>query len=373
MIVYKGLNIKKNFKKSVIAIGNFDGLHKGHKKVLFEAKNKAKKNKSKFGVVTFEPVPVMFFNKKLINHRINNLDQKILSLKKFGLDFVIIVNFNKKFSNLSPNDFIKKILYEKLRCRYIFVSKNFRFGKNRKGNIQTLKINEKNFDLITIVHVLEHLDQPKENIIELKSLLSDEGVIYAEVPNLYGFPLGDEAHKIAFTQYSLVKMFHSSGYEIFDYGFTKTPKESIKFDYYHNNDYEGIFVVCGTKRENVTLDLPERKIPSTIKNFKYVLTFNYSQIMLKKISLTLLRTSLRYLRTFILFFTYGLIDFITLKIFRISFVSKFYKRKKLNLKFRFYTIFQKSFYGINCHLSKALTKIFNLIDNFWRHSDNITF
>ena len=151
MIVYKGLNIKKNYKKSVIAIGNFDGLHKGHKKVLFEAKNKAKKNKSKFGVVTFEPVPVMFFNKKLINHRINNLDQKILSLKKFGLDFVIIVNFNKKFSNLSPNDFIKKILYEKLRCRYIFVSKNFRFGKNRKGNIQTLKINEKNFFYKTII------------------------------------------------------------------------------------------------------------------------------------------------------------------------------------------------------------------------------
>ena len=217
------------------------------------------------------------------------------------------------------NSFVADLDQKGLNMANFLGSKTIDLSKN--------KIEEKNFDLITIVHVLEHLDKPIENIKELKNLLSNDGVIYAEVPNLYGFPLSDEAHKIAFTEYSLVNMFKSSGYEILYYGFTKTPKESIKFDYYHNNDYEGLFVVCGTKRENVTLDLPERKIPSTIKNFKYVLTFNYSQIMLKKISLTLLRTSLRYLRTFILFFTYGLIDFITLKIFRISFVSKFYKRK----------------------------------------------
>lgn len=201
------------------------------------------------------------------------------------------------------------------------------------------KINEKNFDLITIVHVLEHLDQPKENIIELKSLLSEEGVIYAEVPNLYGFPLGDEAHKIAFTQYSLVKMFQSSGYEIFDYGFTKTPKESIKFDYYYNHDLENLFIICGKKKRSLSLNVPKKKIPETIENFKHVLMLTYSKIMLKKISSTLLRTSMRYLRSFILFFIYGLVDFISLKIFKISIVSKFFKKRWLNLKFRFFTVF----------------------------------
>ena len=78
MIIYKNSKINKKFKRSVIAIGNFDGLHLGHKKVLNQAKLKAKKNKIKFGVVTFEPVPVMFFNNKIKNHRINNLEQKIL-------------------------------------------------------------------------------------------------------------------------------------------------------------------------------------------------------------------------------------------------------------------------------------------------------
>ncbi len=243
-------------------------------------------------------------------------NEEIKMLDYGGYNGFLPYAFNQKHK---INSFVADLDQKGLSMANFLGSKTIDLSKN--------KIEEKNFDLITIVHVLEHLDKPIENIKELKNLLSNDGVIYAEVPNLYGFPLSDEAHKIAFTEYSLVNMFKSCGYEILDYGFTKTPKESIKFDYYHNNDYEGIFVVCGTKRENVTLDLPERKIPSTIKNFKYVLTFNYSQIMLKKISLTLLRTSLRYLRTFILFFTYGLIDFITLKIFRISFVSKFYKRK----------------------------------------------
>ena len=151
MIVYKNLKINKRFKGSVVAIGNFDGLHLGHKKVLAQALQTAKKNKLKFGIVSFEPVPVMFFNKKIKNHRINNLSQKISDLKKLKVDFLSIIKFNKKFSNLSSDQFIKKILYQKLNCKFLFISNNFKFGKNRKGNVKTLKINEKLFLYKTVI------------------------------------------------------------------------------------------------------------------------------------------------------------------------------------------------------------------------------
>jgi riboflavin kinase/FMN adenylyltransferase len=151
MIVYKNLNIKKIHKSSVVAIGNFDGLHLGHQKVLKEAKIKAKKEKLKFGLITFEPVPTMFFNKKIKNHRINSLSQKIYFLKKNKLDFLIVINFNKSFSNLSAEKFIKKILFKKLKSKYIFVSRNFKFGKKRLGNIDTLKNFEEKYFYKTII------------------------------------------------------------------------------------------------------------------------------------------------------------------------------------------------------------------------------
>ncbi len=151
MKVYKNSHISKKFKNNVIAIGNFDGLHLGHQKVLRQARRKAKKNKLKFGVVTFEPVPVMFFNRGITNHRINSLEQKISFLKNSKLDFLSIIRFNKNFSNYTPIKFIKNIIYKNINAKYVFVSKNFKFGKNRKGNIKTLKDNEKNFFYKTII------------------------------------------------------------------------------------------------------------------------------------------------------------------------------------------------------------------------------
>ena len=138
MKIYNNLIINKKHQNSVVAIGNFDGIHLGHQKVLNRAKQKAKKNRLPFGVITFEPMPVMFFNKKIKNHRINSLLQKKTQLKKLKLDFLIIINFNKKFSKLSAEQFIKKIIFNKARCKFLYVSNNFKFGFKRKGNTQTL-------------------------------------------------------------------------------------------------------------------------------------------------------------------------------------------------------------------------------------------
>ena len=76
MEVYKNFKIKKKHTNSVVAIGNFDGIHLGHQKVINQAKEKAKKKSLPFGIITFEPMPAMFFNSKIKNHRINSFSQK---------------------------------------------------------------------------------------------------------------------------------------------------------------------------------------------------------------------------------------------------------------------------------------------------------
>ena len=151
MKIYKNPNLDQKHCNGVIAIGNFDGLHLGHQKVINEAKRKAKNNKIPFGAMTFEPVPVMFFNKKIKNHRINSLEQKKRQLKKLKLDFLIIIKFNKKFSSQSAEEFIKKIIFKKTKCKFLYVSKNFKFGFRRKGNIKTLKKFEKTYNFKNIV------------------------------------------------------------------------------------------------------------------------------------------------------------------------------------------------------------------------------
>ena len=114
MKIYNNANLSKKHSKGVLAIGNFDGVHLGHQKIIKEAKNKAKKNKLPFGVMTFEPMPVMFFN-NIKNHRVNTLEQKKYFFKRLKIDFLIIIRFNKKFSSLTAEQFISKIIYRKTK------------------------------------------------------------------------------------------------------------------------------------------------------------------------------------------------------------------------------------------------------------------
>ena len=143
---YKDFNISNKHKKSILLIGNFDGLHLGHQKLFNLAKKYRKKYNLKIGVVTFEPMPKMYFNKSLKNFRISNLNQKKTILQNVGIDFIITKKFNKKFSKINYKDFIKNILNKKLNAKFIFVSSNFRFGNKREGNVNKLIKNEKKFD-----------------------------------------------------------------------------------------------------------------------------------------------------------------------------------------------------------------------------------
>jgi riboflavin kinase / FMN adenylyltransferase len=136
--IYKNFNIKNYHKRSIILIGNFDGVHLGHQKLFTLAKKYKKKYSMKIGVLTFEPMPKMFFNNSLKNFRISSIEQKINLLKKYNVDFIITKRFNKKFSKMKSKDFINKIIGKKLSPKFIFVSNNFRFGNKREGDVKQL-------------------------------------------------------------------------------------------------------------------------------------------------------------------------------------------------------------------------------------------
>ena len=139
MKIFNNTIISKNYKGSAIAIGNFDGIHKGHQKVFKKTKKFAKKNKIKFGVLTFTPLPIMFFNKKIKNYRLVSENQKLKLFERHGVDFIINIKFDKKFSQINAENFIKKIIYQKINPQSLSVSYNFKFGRKRKGNVNLLK------------------------------------------------------------------------------------------------------------------------------------------------------------------------------------------------------------------------------------------
>jgi riboflavin kinase/FMN adenylyltransferase len=146
MKLYKNFNVSKSHKQSIILIGNFDGIHKGHQKLFKLANNYKKKFQLNIGVVTFEPMPKMYFNKKIKNFRLSNIGQKNKILKSLGVDFIITKKFDKNFSKIKSNFFIEEILSKKLKAKYIFVSNNFRFGNKREGDVKQLIRDEKTYN-----------------------------------------------------------------------------------------------------------------------------------------------------------------------------------------------------------------------------------
>ena len=159
---YNNFNIKDIHKKSIILIGNFDGLHLGHQKLFRLARKYKEKFSLKIGVMTFNPMPKMYFNKEIKNFRISNQKQKINLLNKFNVDFVIMKKFDKKFSKIKSIDFIKNILSKKLNARFIFVSNNFRFGNKREGDVKQL---------------IKYEDQFNYKIIKPKPLLTKKKIV----------------------------------------------------------------------------------------------------------------------------------------------------------------------------------------------------
>ncbi len=126
-------------EKLCLTIGNFDGIHTGHREIIKNLIEQTKKSNLKSAILSFTPHPKIYFNKQK-NFMINSQSKKKEILKDLGLDYLIDLHFNYIFTQLSHNEFEDKILLEKLNSKKILIGKDFQYGNQRKGNIDTLKI-----------------------------------------------------------------------------------------------------------------------------------------------------------------------------------------------------------------------------------------
>ncbi|MBL6848014.1 MAG: riboflavin biosynthesis protein RibF [Alphaproteobacteria bacterium] len=160
-------------KKIVIAIGNFDGVHMGHVRLLEAAKVKALENDLAFGVVTFDPHPRDFFNFNNSSFKLLDRQEKEYQLAKIGVEYLIIIEFSEALKNCTPNEFLSDILYQQLNVVKMFAGANFRFGKNREGTIQ----NSKEFSqAIGLEIITVDLEQTKSLDGKDKTVISSQSI-----------------------------------------------------------------------------------------------------------------------------------------------------------------------------------------------------
>ena len=135
MQVFRHINQK--YSPSFLTIGNYDGIHLGHQAILKKLISESKSNNILSSVMTFEPHPREFFSPKLAPKRIISLREKLEYFDELKIDQVFIVNFNDEFSRKSYLDFIE-ILKKNIQAKKIIIGNDFRFGKQREGNIDKL-------------------------------------------------------------------------------------------------------------------------------------------------------------------------------------------------------------------------------------------
>lgn len=140
MELIRGLcNLRPRHRGCVATIGNFDGVHLGHQAVLGQLAEKAAELDLPSVVITFEPYPQEFFAQSAVPPRLTRFREKIQALRRYSVDRVLCLPFNRTLSETSAQDFIRCILVEGLGVRYLVVGDDFHFGHRRQGDFAMLK------------------------------------------------------------------------------------------------------------------------------------------------------------------------------------------------------------------------------------------
>jgi len=140
MRVFRDLNNLPGFANSVVTIGTFDGVHRGHQKLIERIKMLAEDIDGESILITFHPHPRIVINPEDKSLRLlNTIDEKVALLEKYGVDNLVIVPFSRAFSEQSAEDYVSMFLVKNFHPKYIVIGYDHRFGKNRSGDFKLLE------------------------------------------------------------------------------------------------------------------------------------------------------------------------------------------------------------------------------------------
>jgi riboflavin kinase/FMN adenylyltransferase len=140
MELVRGLhNLRPRHRGCAVTIGNFDGVHLGHQSVLGQLAERATELQVPVTVVTFEPQPMEYFSPETAPPRLTRFREKIEALRRFGVDRVVNLRFDRRLAEMAPEAFVRQILLDGLGVKYLVVGDDFRFGRDRAGTFSMLQ------------------------------------------------------------------------------------------------------------------------------------------------------------------------------------------------------------------------------------------
>ena len=140
MQVVAGMNhLTRVYPRPVIAIGVFDGVHRGHQQVIGQAVARARAQKGTAMVMTFDPHPVHVLRPQQELPLIMSLSQRITFMEQLGVDVCVVIRFTPRFARMEPREFIRRFLVDRLHPEAVIVGSDFRFGKDRAGTLNLFR------------------------------------------------------------------------------------------------------------------------------------------------------------------------------------------------------------------------------------------
>ncbi len=190
MKVYRGIETLPKFKKPVITIGSFDGLHLGHQKILEKVISEAQKIDGESLIITFDPHPrKIIYPKDTSLQLLSSIDEKIKLFSKYALDHLVIVEFSVAFSQLSADEYIEKFLIGKFNPAKIIIGYDHRFGLNRKGDINFLKWYQTKGDFEVIEIPEQEIEQITISSTKIRKAINEKNITKANTLLGYPYPI----------------------------------------------------------------------------------------------------------------------------------------------------------------------------------------